>query len=133
MYTTAHRVQRGESEGINRFLHLHGEDFCWPKDASSLPEAAPGEEKRAEVELLPGGNRVRSYLDVLAPDSTSRALVSWVLTVFGEDLNERLNPTVFRLEGVTIRFGVDFSMLDRRGEEFGALAEAVRELLAERD
>ena len=67
MYTTAHRVQRGESEGINRFLHLHGEDFCWPKDASSLPEAAPGEEKRAEVELLPGGNRVRSYLDVLAP------------------------------------------------------------------
>lgn len=102
MYTTAHRVRRGDVEGINCFLHLHGEEFCWPDDASSVPESAPGEEKRSAVQLLPGGNRVRSYLDVLAPDTTSRALVSWVLTVFGADLNERLNPTVFRLSLIHI-------------------------------
>jgi hypothetical protein len=123
MYVTAHLVRtRSGDEGINGFLHHHGADFVWPPDAADLPDTTPGAIVVRRVDLLPGANQVRAYLDVLAPDGTPRAQIAEAMAAFARDLPERRNPTVFALGAVTIRFGVE------RGLE--RIREAQREMLA---
>lgn len=67
MYVTAHRVRsRSLVEGINAYLYVHG-GYLWqvPRE----PEVDPGELASSilTVEAV-GGNHVRSYLDIVAPD-----------------------------------------------------------------
>lgn len=108
MYITAHLVKSSDQrEGINAFLHVHGASFAWPDDASSLPETTPGRTVLHRTDLPPGGNQVRAYLDILAPDRTPRAEIEQALTALSRDLHERRNPTVFRHGAVTIRLGVE--------------------------
>src|SRR4051812_742503 len=111
MYITAHLVKsRDQREGINAFLHIHGAKFQWPDDASSLPDTTPGRTALHRTDLPPGGNDVRAYLDILAPDETPRAEIDRALHVFSHDLRERRNPTVFNHGVVTIRFGVELGL-----------------------
>jgi hypothetical protein len=108
MYLTTHLVRsRLGDEGINAFLHHHGGDVAWPADAAGLPESRPGRIVRSRVDLPPGANHVRAYLDVLAPDGTPRAQLEQAVAALGADLHERRNPTVFTRGPVTIRFGVE--------------------------
>jgi hypothetical protein len=85
MYVAAQRVVGREGrEGINTFLYLHGE--TWESPASFLPEQRPGELAHQHVEVQPPGNRVRSYLDVLAPDGASVSELTtacvWLVTEY---------------------------------------------------
>ncbi len=59
--------ETGES-GINAFLHIHGHDFAWPTEPWQLPDTDPGVQVWDHVDVRPGGNRVRSYLDVAMPN-----------------------------------------------------------------
>jgi hypothetical protein len=132
MYITAHLVKaRDQREGINAFLHVHGAGFAWPEDASSLPETAPGSTVLHRTDLPPGGNQVRAYLDILAPDRTRRTEIEQALTAFSRDLPERRNPTVFHQEGVTIRFGVELGLEGLRTEQLEMLARSVLQILDE--
>ncbi len=127
MYATAHRVFRedekeGIKHGINAFLHLHGPEFAWPEDPWKLPETHPGRVLGQKVELEPGGNKVRSYLDILAPDGTpweevraavDQLSIEFIVTegVDGLDgLNPPPNPCVFRRDSVVLRFGAHEEM-----------------------
>ena len=125
MYATAHVVRRDTEEGLNVFLHVHGEDFAWPAEASSLPEVQPGRVVVRRVDLPPGGNRVRAYLDVLAPDGTPLSEIQSALRALARDLCERRNPTVFEAGRVTIRFGVESSLERLREEQLETLANSV--------
>ena len=137
MYAAAHRVasERGE-EGINAYLHLHGAAFAWPDDPWRLPETAPGDQVWAQIAVPPGGNRVRSYLDVLAPDDISPGEVDLALTGLWLDLvadelgpaGRRLpNPVVIQRGRVVLRFGVDLPDVSGRSLELVALRERVNE------
>lgn len=118
MYATAHRVvnPKGE-EGVNAFLHRHGPDFPWPEEAWNLPETQPGDQVWEQVSLPPGGNRVRSYLDLLCPDDTRPAEVDVALTGLWLELvaddaapagpQSLPNPLVYQRDRVTVRFGVE--------------------------
>lgn len=130
MYATAHKVVRFDgSEGINSFLHLHGTDFEWPEDSSTLPEDNPGQLGKKEITIPPGGNRVRSYLDLLAPDGLHRDTIIETLKAFEQDLGERRNPTVFHLGTVTVRYGVEDELITMRKDEFILLQGVVLRLL----
>lgn len=74
MYLTAQRVTSATSnaDGINAFYHVHRDDWVG-RDVN--PEDAPGYLVTRRLAVDPGGNRVRSYLDVLAPDTTSPSLI----------------------------------------------------------
>jgi hypothetical protein len=68
MRLTAQRVASPEGkEGINAFCYLHGPQ-TWLDEPPAEVINNPGHLAHSHVEVLPPGNRVRSYLDVLAPD-----------------------------------------------------------------
>jgi hypothetical protein len=125
-YWTAHRVLSSSgTEGINVFIHAHGEDFSWPDDAAKLPEANPGRLVDERTSVPPGGNRVRSYLDVLAPDGTREDEVRRALGKLSEHLASTPNPTVQRHGRVTLRFGTEAGLEERREAELLNLARAI--------
>ena len=132
MYATAHLVSREGVEGINAFLHEHGANKTWPSDATNLPETDPGNVVLRRTDHPPGGNPVRAYLDVLAPDGTAPEEIDAALRSMAADLAERRNPTVFRHGVVTIRFGVERGLDLLREQQFGTLADVVREMVLER-
>lgn len=132
MYVTAHLVRSKEGEeGINAFLHLHGPQFPWPEDAAPLADTSPGKIVQRQIDLPPGGNQVRAYLDVLAPDDTDRDEIDRALAGLARDLDERRNPTVFTLGPVTIRFGVELGLERLRAQQLHMLAPVALRLLDE--
>jgi hypothetical protein len=76
MYVCAQRVQALAGphmgrQGINSFLYLHGAyDWNGSPPPEWLPDDNPGVIADSVIEVPPPGNRVRSYLDIVAPDST---------------------------------------------------------------
>jgi hypothetical protein len=132
MYVTAHLVRSKEGdEGINGFLHVHGPRFPWPKDAAPLADTNPGEVVHRRIDLPPGGNQVRAYLDVLTPDESARDEIERALAGFARDLGERRNPTVFTQGAVTIRFGVELGLERLRAQQLDMLAHVTLRLLDE--
>jgi hypothetical protein len=131
MYATAHRVVsfRNGREGINAFLHVHGRDFPWPGDAATLPESNPGRLEDEIISVKPGGNRVCAYLDILAPDETSREHLLSVLDALPGSISSQENPLVMHRANVTIRFGVELGLASNRLEQLEALTAALRPLL----
>lgn len=128
MYLTAHRVQSKDGQqAIHVFLHAHP-DQVWPRDVSAWPETRPGEITRHQATLPIGGNRVRAYLDILCPEGTEAAVVRGALEALEQDLKERINPTVMKVGNVTMRFGVELALEDRRTKELLELAKSAMEL-----
>lgn len=141
MYATAHHVvSPAGKEAVHAFLHVHGEDFPWPADPWNLPERAPGKVHWENTTLPPGGNRLRSYLDVLAPDVvTARELDAALTALWAELAAEGLgpqgpqgpgsaplpNPVVFRHGRVVLRFGVELVLAQQRTLEMARLRTAV--------
>jgi hypothetical protein len=74
MYLTAQHVRSPATgtEGVNAFIYGHG-PYQWLGWPPFLPEENPGTLFDREIAVLPGGNRVLSYLDILTPDTTSPA------------------------------------------------------------
>ena len=67
MYITAHRVRTASGEeGINAYLYAHG-GLIW--QVPPQPEQEPGTLVNTLLTVQPiGGNDVRSFLDIIAPD-----------------------------------------------------------------
>ncbi|HEX5752511.1 MAG TPA: hypothetical protein VFZ09_40270 [Archangium sp.] len=130
MYATAHRVSRNGQTGVNAFLYLHGRDFPWPENASSLPDTKPGTPTdRQSISVPPGSNPVHSYLDVVAPDGTPRAILLEALKLFRQDVSERSNPALFVFGEVTLRFGVRIGLESERDSELDRLLVSLEQVL----
>lgn len=71
MYLTSHHVVSPSSghEGVNSFLYLHGA-YTWTELPPGIPDQNPGTLTAQSISVRPPGNRVRSYLDIIAPDET---------------------------------------------------------------
>lgn len=69
MYLTSHHVVDPSSkrEGISSFLYLHG-SRDWDQPPPEVPDQEPGALEAQSISVPPPGNRVRSYLDIVAPD-----------------------------------------------------------------
>lgn len=129
MYLTTHLVRAASGkEGVNGFVHEHGLDFVWPDNASFLPEDNPGRLAQKRIELPPGGNAVRAYLDVLAPDSTPLHVVAHALEKTLNDLPKLPNPVAVHYGAVTIRFGVEAALEPSRRQYLRMLSAALVEL-----
>ncbi len=109
MYLTAHRVvspSTGE-QGINAFYRLHGDEW---RGLDEDPESVPSRLVRSRRLVTTKGNRIRSYLDVIAPDASSPGEV---LSSFHEFLGAP-SPSAFPcdtvLRGVRFRVGVERSL-----------------------
>ncbi len=92
MYITAHRVvhPRTTDEGINAFCYRHG-SFIWVGlPPAGIPDDNPGELAVSMVAVPPGGNRVRSYFDIIMPDEVMwgearRSFITFLSEAQGRD------------------------------------------------
>ena len=72
MYLVAQRVLApAGTEGINAFCYVHGPYVWQGLPPAGIPDQNPGTLAAQTIVIRPPGNRVRSYLDVVAPDETS--------------------------------------------------------------
>lgn len=141
MYLTAHRVvrERDGAVGINSFMHVHDGKLTWPEEPWRLPEENPGRVVDQQIDVPPGGNRVRAYLDVVAPDGAGAGEVEaslnglWLELVADEATaleHGRMipNPVVLSRAELVIRFGVELSLEQDRPLELAALQEVLLQL-----
>jgi hypothetical protein len=142
MLLTAQHVQSDLShkEGINVFLYNHGAmlsgEINWSQptldDLAAVSEAAPGNLAADDVEVAPGNNRVRSFLDVLCQDDTSPARIAATLRALSE-AEAREAPTELVTDRIAARFefvGRPLVKLGEKGRELEALARRALNLLS---
>ena len=107
MYVCAQRVFRPNdaAQGINSFYYLHG-PYVWQGALPTglLPEENPGVFTDSIVEIDPPGNRVRSYLDVVAPDGTPLGHLVHAVVSLGVAV---ALPVVWGQGNVWCRFGAE--------------------------
>ena len=123
MYVSAQRVMnpKTHARGVNLFKYTHGGASWASVPDDYLPDSNPGELIWQDLQLAPPGNRVLSYLDVVAPDTVSRDELCDRLAVLKAVLKETGEPTVARWNPLWIRYGLGFRALPWT-TELGALA-----------
>lgn len=138
IYVTAHRVVApdGHLSGINAFCHRSA-GVPTPLTTGAMlriAENEPGALVDERCDLPPGGNLVRSYLDIVAADDAAAEAVATALdamrchVVAGATL-----PLISIVAGVGVRFGADFGLYGEVAAEFDALVERARVLMRRTD
>lgn len=125
MLVTAQRVVAASGLlGINVYLYRHDATEGWePGDLSALETSAVLE--RQEFQVEPGGNHVRSYLDIFVPESTSAAsLLPWFRRLKRATVAPEF-PLVDREGAGVLRFNLDLGLVPTWRDEFSDLAADV--------
>jgi hypothetical protein len=91
-------------EGVNAFCRLHGPREWTEAQPRDLPE---GELVNQVISIRPGGNQVRSYVDVVAPDETATREIQNALVKFIEEARGHSLPWVGSVGRCAFRFGVE--------------------------
>jgi hypothetical protein len=83
MYVVVQRVVSPTTmrRGINAFLYLHP-GRRWQVPPKDIPGSDPGRLERKNIQVEPNGNKVRSNLDIVAPDDIELPLIRAHLMVF---------------------------------------------------
>ena len=138
MYLTAQKVAAAgtQREGINAFLwrHVHSApsiDWKAP-DVVRIAEEYPGTLAASRIELPPGGNVVRAYLDIAAAEGVEEGAIDRALQTFGEQLSLASLGRPALSGGVAVRFGTSLGLEGELAEEFAALRESAIKLLRNR-
>ena len=126
MYLTALRLVRPGTnvEGINAYHYTHGvnEWTSLPRE----PEENPGQLVNQHLSLPAGGNRVRSYLDLIAPDNAPSAEIRQSLLQFALDHEEQAMPWVGRAGRTRFRIGMEQALAQNWSQELAALWGAIQ-------
>lgn len=125
MHLTAQRVGHGALQGVNAFLYGHGRDISG-EDPVALLEGDPGTLLLRMVEVEPGGNPVRSYLDVVFPDQATRPQIEAILDRIAHiDQPDRF-PTVLRLGPAAAQVNMELRLVPVWRDELAELGEVAR-------
>jgi hypothetical protein len=124
MYLTAQRVfsPATKREGINAFYYVHG-NAAWLEPP--LPESDPGTLHRKLISIDPPGNRVRSYLDIVAPDNASLTDLRHALMTFVSTNQRRTLPWKSVSGSTLLRFGADEALAQQWSREIADLFRAI--------
>ena len=134
MYLTAHRVvsELTGKVGVNAFLYMHGTEplpgIDWQHpDVVRIAAQVPGTLLADQTELAPGGNLVRSYLDVACADGVPQEDIIQFLDRAEQSIGA---PLPCRLEGpIALRFHTEAGIAGFEQEEFRALRAAAISVL----
>jgi hypothetical protein len=135
VYLTAQRVQavRGPPRGvINAFLYrppAAGDAVDWENPDFDELTRSPGTLVRQSTPLQPGGNRVLSFLDVLAPDAVTEQELTDALLRIAETLPPAAGHWRGRSDRVSTRFFAPHSNGHPR-DEFTELLNTLLRLFA---
>jgi hypothetical protein len=125
MLLTAQRVRNlAGHTGINAFCNLHGPYDWFGEPPEGVPDLNPGGRVNEQVGVPPGGNRVQSYLDIVAPDETPTAEIVASVQKFLVAVRQQELPWVATVGRTTFRFGLDQGLEQQWAEEFRTLLQA---------
>jgi hypothetical protein len=130
MYLTAHHVASPakQREGINVFLYFH-EGQAW--ELLSPPDVAdrnPGVLVAQSISVAPPGNRVRSYLDIIAPDDVRWEEVHVGLSEFVGRCQSGPLPWAGESGAVYFRVGMESVVANRWQKEVATLYRSAQAL-----
>ena len=129
MLLAAQRVQSPSGrEGINTFRYGH-HSRAWPSNPLVLLDSDPGTLERQDIEVVPPGNDVRSYLDLLAPDGFSEQQLRRVLAQLYFHFTPESFPARHRIGECAVRFGLSKSLAEKWQAELYVLGERALSLL----
>ena len=131
MYLTAQHVRApAGAEGINAFHYAHGEQVAWQGlPPQGIPDQNPGALVAQTLIVPPPGNRVRSYLDVVAPDDTPWTEIRPGFITFVSEAQRRPFPWIGVAGRVFFRVGMEQALAKTWQHELAELyraAQAVR-------
>ncbi|HSN98911.1 MAG TPA: hypothetical protein VLS89_11520 [Candidatus Nanopelagicales bacterium] len=137
MYLTAQRVYSlaRKKTGINAFLYRHGAEvvpgMSWDRPVVELiADHHIGTRGPEHVEIAPGGNRVVSFVDIVAADDTPIKQVEDAVRSFGANISPERLPVSNTIGTVAIRFGAQSGLVeDKAREEFEQIADQALNLL----
>ncbi len=129
MYLTAQRVRSSEgAEGINAFQYAHGPDVWDGLPPRGMPDENPGELVAQSILVPPPGNRVRSYLDVVAPDETAPSEIRPAFIAFISDAQRGPLPWIGISGRVFFRVGMEQPLAEQWQREIASLYRATEAL-----
>jgi hypothetical protein len=129
MYLAALHVVHPQTnaEGINAFHYAHGQqDWVIPPN----PDEQPGTLVNSQVSVAPGSNRVRSYLDIVAPDGATWSEIRQELLRFILDNEEAPMPWSDRIGRCLFRLGMESALARDWTHEARVLYEAAKAVRA---
>lgn len=126
MYLTALRVLQPATGagGVNAFHYAH-DTTDWislPHD----PDEKPGRLVNQNVQVPVGGNRMRSYLDLIAPDDAPWEEIRQGLLQFVLDHDEEPMPWSGRAGRTRFWIGMEQALAQNWSEELAVLWRAVK-------
>jgi hypothetical protein len=127
MYLTAQRVRSsGGAEGVNAFQYAHG-SYAWQGlPPEGIPDKNPGTLVAQTLVVPPPGNRVRSYLDVVAPDETSWSEIRPAFITFVSEAERRPFPWIGVSGRSFFRIGMEQALAKQWQREIADLYRAVQ-------
>jgi len=134
MYVTAQRVRSRSREGINTFFNLHSPTDMASVDWDSpsieqVAEAFPGVLLEKDCDLPPGGNRVRSFLDVATANETAVPRIRAALDEFERRLRQGRLPWVETIDHISVRFDAERALHEEQIDEYRTLRARVLRLI----
>lgn len=130
MYLTAHHVvsNTGQGEGINAFYYTHG-DLTWMAlPPVGIPDYNPGVLQYQSIVVPAGGNRVRSYLDIVTPDAASWTEIRQSFMTFISESQRQPFPWRAVVGRTLFRVGLEFSLVNHWQREIADLYRATQAL-----
>ena len=95
-----------------------------PADVVSVAENNTGKliDDISPPEVKPGGNRVKSYLDIVAHDNVDEKVLRVALDKFGDEIEEtKMGPIFFFHGGIGFRFNAEIGMNKILDDEYTTL------------
>lgn len=121
MLLSAQRVRSPHGvSGINRYAYRHGRQPWSVANLEALEHAATLVSQ--DLEVPPGGNEVRSFLDVFAPDGTSPVELARLAASVRGGPDPTSFPAVFTCGSVVFRLGLVFGLVPSWRNELTDLA-----------
>ncbi len=121
MLLSAQRVRSPHGVlGINRYAYRHGGHPWSVADLEALEHAASLVSQ--DLEVPPGGNEVRSFLDIFAPDGTSPVELARLAAAVRGGADPNLFPATFVFGTVVFRLGLVFGLVPSWRSEVTELA-----------
>ncbi len=125
MFVTAqHVVSTNGAEGVNAF-HFSHEARVWDGlPPAEIPDQDPGVLVAQSIAVQPPGNRVRAYLDIVAPDETPWKEIRPAFITFVSEAQRNQLPWVGVVGRCFFRLGMERAVATQWQRELAELYRA---------
>ena len=139
MYLTAQRILRIKDKkgGINVFLYQHGKHDLPPNAQFSnvdwITNQYPGKLIAESVDLVPGGNAVLSFIDIVGREGLDKECIQYFLDQMKCSIKDIHTPITKSASDLAVKFGITLGLKGQEIREYKALTERAMRLFESRE